>query len=194
MPAHEGRHMAGAPQRDDLTRYRRLPALGDGGSFMSSSITQKICPVCNYVRKGVVCAPGPRALRRGTKRKKRGLRPEKSGGSPACGVSLGILPWTSTVKPFFESSVQRDADPHGYKEKRVDIYFVNPSWQITLTVIQIPPTALRSSLSQVLFNLSRSISTISLSSQSMAQQILTRTWSCFHVAVNLICYLSQHIP
>ena len=123
--------MAGAPQRDDLTRYRRQPALGDGGSFMSSSITQKIRPVCNYVRKGVVCAPGPRALRRGTKRKKRGLRPERSGGSPARGASLGILPWTSTVKPFFESSVQRDADPHGYKEKRVDIYFVNPSWWST---------------------------------------------------------------
>ena len=75
--------------------------------------------------------------------------------------------------------------------RKVRIYSL---WQITLTVIQIPPTALRSSLSQVLFNLSRSISTISLSSQSMAQQILTRTWSCFHVAVNLICYLSQHIP
>ena len=120
--------MAGAPQRDDLTRYRRQPALGDGGSFMSSSITQKIRPVCNYVRKGVVCAPGPRALRRGTKRKKRGLRPERSGGSPARGASLGILPWTSTVKPFCGFSVQRDADPHGYKEKRVDIYFVNPSW------------------------------------------------------------------
>ena len=46
--------------------------------------------------------------------KKRGLRPEKSGGGPACGVSLRILPWTSTVKPFFGFSVQKPANPHEY--------------------------------------------------------------------------------
>ena len=46
--------------------------------------------------------------------KKRGLRPEKSGGSPARGVSRRILPWTSTVKPFCGFSVQKPANPHEY--------------------------------------------------------------------------------
>lgn len=39
--------------------------------------------------------------------KKRGLRPEKSGGSPACGGSLRILLWTSTVKLFPGFSVPK---------------------------------------------------------------------------------------
>lgn len=41
------------------------------------------------------------------------LRPKKSDGCPACGGSLQILAWTSTIKPFFEFPIH---SPHEYQK------------------------------------------------------------------------------
>ena len=41
---------------------------------------------------------------------------------------LGFRPWTSTVKRLPKNRLKKPANPHEIGKKRVDIYFVNPSW------------------------------------------------------------------